>query len=500
MLTALLAAAALLAGLAGAWSPCGLSMVDTLAPSAAGGRRRVALAGAWAFALGALAGGLATFGGLALLGAALGAGGGVAAALAAAALLVAAAGDAAGRRIVPQVRRQVPESWRRVLPLPVAAGLYGVLLGLGFTTFVLSFATYGLAAVCLALGEPAAGLAIGLAFGAGRALPVVALAPLQDRDAAAAVAAGMAERPDVLRALRAGAAGGLAAAAAAIALGGAPAQAAELFTSDGADPSAAGGQVAWQVAGGGGAILRDGRTDLIPGADPALGPTYVAWHDDAGIDVVRRDDFAPVARVPATGVEALAVSDRWLAWSARNRDGRPQILAIELAAPLAPPRVAASASGLGRPAIDGDRLVFHVSGAESSRIVEVDLASRVRRTRRRSRSALLLNPSLSGDRLVYVRSGADRQRVLLARPGRRDRVLFSTTPTARRDAGHEAGKRLHRQGYRGGRRPPQPRRPRRGLTVTLWTTALDGDTAYVTRLRHRSGRTTASLLRMHAPR
>ena len=60
-------------------------------------------------------------------------------------------------RIVPQVRRQVPEPWRRVLPLPLAAGLYGVLLGLGFTTFVLSFAVWALAGISFALGEPRSG-------------------------------------------------------------------------------------------------------------------------------------------------------------------------------------------------------------------------------------------------------------------------------------------------------------------------------------------------------
>ena len=59
-------------------------------------------------------------------------------------------------RIVPQVRRQVPESWRRVLPVPLAAGLYGVLLGLGFTTFILTFAVWALAAVSVALGDPRA--------------------------------------------------------------------------------------------------------------------------------------------------------------------------------------------------------------------------------------------------------------------------------------------------------------------------------------------------------
>jgi hypothetical protein len=103
---------------------------------------------------------------------------------------------------VPQVRRQVPESWRRVLPVPLAAAGYGVLLGLGFTTFILSFAVWALAGVCVALGDPAAGVLAGLAFGAGRALPVAVLAPLAGSERGAAVHAAMAERPRILRGLR----------------------------------------------------------------------------------------------------------------------------------------------------------------------------------------------------------------------------------------------------------------------------------------------------------
>jgi hypothetical protein len=190
----ILAAAA--AGVTGAWSPCGFSMVETLAPQGYAGRMRVTVAACSTFAVGALAGGAITFGGLALLGQALGAS---APAVAAAVALAAAIGEARGTRIVPQVRRQVPESWRRRMPVPLAAGLYGVLLGFGFTTFILTFAVWALAGVSVALGDPALGLAIGLAFGAGRLLPVVVLAPA----GGGALHAAMAERPRILRSLRA---------------------------------------------------------------------------------------------------------------------------------------------------------------------------------------------------------------------------------------------------------------------------------------------------------
>jgi hypothetical protein len=196
MLETVLILAAAAAGVTGAWSPCGFSMVETLAPQGYAGRMRVTVAACATFAIGALAGGAITFGGLALLGQTLGAS---APAVAAAVALVAAIGEARGARIVPQVRRQVPESWRRRLPVPLAAGLYGVLLGLGFTTFILTFAVWALAGVSVALGDPALGLAIGLAFGAGRLLPVVVLAPV----GGGRLHAAMAERPRILRSLRA---------------------------------------------------------------------------------------------------------------------------------------------------------------------------------------------------------------------------------------------------------------------------------------------------------
>jgi hypothetical protein len=124
-------------------------------------------------------------------------------AVAAAVALAAALGEARGARILPQVRRQVPESWRRRMPVPVAAGLYGVLLGLGFTTFILTFAVWALAGVSVAVGDPGVGLLVGLAFGAGRLLPVVVLAPAARTAAGAATHAAMAERPAILRSLRA---------------------------------------------------------------------------------------------------------------------------------------------------------------------------------------------------------------------------------------------------------------------------------------------------------
>ena len=216
MLTACLLAAALVAGATGSWSPCGLSMVETLAPGGFARTRAASALASATFTLGALAGGAVTFGGLALLGAALGAGGPAALTVAAVAAVAAAAAEARGLRIAPQIRRQVPEAWRRERPVALAAAGYGVLLGLGFTTFVLTFAVWALAGVSIALGDPALGVAAGLAFGLGRALPVVALAPR-----AHAATAVMCERPGILLGLRR--VDAVALAAVALALGTAPA-------------------------------------------------------------------------------------------------------------------------------------------------------------------------------------------------------------------------------------------------------------------------------------
>ena len=84
---------------------------------------------------------------LALLGAALGAGGPVALGAAAVVALAAAAGEARGARIVPAG----PPPGARVVAARAARAArrrgYGVLLGLGFTTFILTFAVWALAGI-----------------------------------------------------------------------------------------------------------------------------------------------------------------------------------------------------------------------------------------------------------------------------------------------------------------------------------------------------------------
>jgi hypothetical protein len=491
VLTVALVVAAVAAGLTGSWSPCGFSMVDTLAPHGYAGRMRVTLAACATFAAGALAGGVLTFGGLALLGHALGAGGTTAAAVAGAVALAAALGELRGARIVPQVRRQVPESWRRLMPVPLAAGLYGVLLGLGFTTFILTFAVWALAGTSVALGDPSLGLLVGLGFGLGRLLPVVVLAPAAATDWGTDAHAAMAERPAILRGMRA--VDAVALAACSLALATAPAQAAtRQIAADATDPSLDGATLAWHDATGAGVLRVGTRLTPAPGPKPAVGGGRVAWIGEGAVHV-RGGDLPADLVIADPRARSVAVSRDWVAWRT-TAGGLDSIATARL--PAGEPgasSVAPKGRSLGRPALAGSTLLFHLTTANGSVIRAVDLATGTRTTLRSQHRSMLLNPSARGGTLVYVRSTFRRQELRLGplAKGRvgLDRVLYSTTPTGRRDSAHEPGY-VKDEHYPGGLYP----RPPAGRSDTLWTTALGPGAAYVTRLRQRTGKAASAVI------
>jgi hypothetical protein len=504
-LTLVLALAALAAGITGAWSPCGFSMVETLAPAGYAGRLRTTFVACATFTAGALVGGVITFGGLGLLGQWLGAGGTGAVAVAAAVAIAAAIGEARGVRIVPQVRRQVPEAWRRVLPVPLAAGLYGVLLGLGFTTFILTFAVWALAAVSVALGDPQLGAVLGLAFGAGRALPVIALAPVAETDRGNAAHAAMAERPAILRGLRAADAVALAACAVAM-TGVAPARAATgpkahhsatVAVAQATAPAASESVFAFQRPGGTGYLRRADGTFGLPGRDPALGAGLVGWRDaQSRIVLATTDTLTPVAAYDAPGAGPFAFSDRWVVWLVGGRQLFAQPRDSSAAA-----REVARARGseqLGRPSIVGATVVYHRAGTSGSQIRLLDLATGRNTVLRSEHRALLSNPAFDGRRVLYVRSVYTQQELRLGTLQRRattkDQRLYTTWPTARRDLGREKGHHRHRAGYKRHKPPKLWRRPPAGITDTLWTTALGPTTAYVTRIRKQAGAATTSTI------
>jgi hypothetical protein len=474
VLTVAIVAVAAVAGLTGSWSPCGFSMIETI-----GRPRTRVLASCATFTLGALAGGVATFGAVAVAGAVLRRFvAGDAMLVAGAALAVAAAvAEFRGVRIAPQIRRQVPEHWRRTLPLPLAAALYGVLLGLAFTTFVLTFAVWALAGVTFAVGRPEVGVAIGLAFGAGRALPIVTTAPIVHRRAGARVLAAMGERPLLLRAFRLADALALTLAAAALVVV-ARADAATNVGA-GADPSAANGVVVW-TASAGGVEVTEGQTGKtsVP-AHAVVGGSMIAWPEGDVVHVARAADMTPIVDVTVPGVDGLAVSDQWLVTRAPSAHG-DAITARALAAPDEVQTIAAARrpTELGRPAMDGDVVVFHVAATRGSRIMEYNLATSTAHVLRRTVSGLLTNPSVLAGQLLYVRQTDLAQLLELggAYPGAGDRVLYRLGAPAVHDSGHEPG-------YSHKTRTPHPV----VASSTLWTTALSSERAYVTLLPRRAG-------------
>jgi hypothetical protein len=269
---------------------------------------------------------------------------------------------------------------------------------------------------------------------------------------------------------------------------------AEKLATNASDPSVDGRLVAWHEAGLPGILLRGGQTLRLNGTHPALGGGRLAVIAGSRIDVQSTSGGRFERSVAAPGADALAVSGAWLAWRAREAGGD-----VMYAAPLAggDPVEVMRAPELGRPALEGSRLAFHVNVVRSGRIVLFDLATGQGGTVRQERRALLLNPSLHRGRLLYVRAVYSRQELRLGPPTRRsprrDHRLWSTVPTGRRDAGYEPGDEHKRHGH-----PHRLwRRPRRGVSATLWTTALGDDAAYVTRLRQIAGKSlVAELLRV----
>jgi hypothetical protein len=451
-----LALAAFVAGLTGTWSPCGFSMIETIGPVGHTGGRATTLGACATFTVGALVGGVLTFGALAVLGSLLhGAGEPLAYALAATLAVAAALAELRGAAIVPQVRRQLPEHWRRALPMPLAAGLYGVLLGLGFTTFVLTFGVFALAGIVVAVGEPAVGLAVGLAFGAGRALPIAAIAPIADRNAGIRVTEAMASRPAIYRGFRVGDAVALLGTAAVLAVT-VPATASRVESRPAADPGVAADALVFERPDGSAFIRRGGEEAVLPGHDPATGDGRVAVLLNEEIVVLSAANLAVIGRFGAPGADAVAISDRWVAWRARV-GGRDLMRARSVADPASPgPEQSLGGAGraaqLGRPALDGNRLVYARATGRENRIVTRSLgAERKRRakvTLMRSVVDGLSNPSIRGGALLYIRHTKRADRLKLAAAGGRGegRTLLSR---------------------------------RRG---TLWSTALGTDRAYVTQI------------------
>jgi hypothetical protein len=189
-----------------------------------------------------------------------------------------------------------------------------------------------------------------------------------------------------------------------------------------------------------------------------------------------------VVDVAVPGVTAVAVSDTWLVTRAGNA-----LEARSIADPETVVRVATTKSPvqLGRPALDGDLLVYHVATARLSTIVAFDLSTSTRRTVRKSKSSLLTNPALLDGELLYDRQTSRAQLVELGPlgGGAHDHIVYRLAAPSVHDAGHEPGYSHHTRNV-----PPRTAKWR------LWTTALSGTQAYVTLLPRTAAAGSARLL------
>jgi hypothetical protein len=432
-----LAVAALLIGATGTFSPCGLSVIETIGPTGHTGGRRTTAAACAAFVPGAIAGGVVTFVALAAVGELLhGAGGRVAYGVAAGIALVASLLELRGTRIVPQIRRQLPEHWRRVMPMPLAAALYGVLLGIGFTTFVLSFGVWALAGVSLAVGDPALGLVVGACFGLGRAIPIVVLAPLAGSSAGLRATDLMCERPGVYLGLRRGDAAALALAAIALIVVPGSAGARGVSIGHATDPAAAADALLFQRLGGPAVISRSGSETALPGSHPAVGGRYIADVSGNAVELFDRNSLTPIGQIDAPGADAVAISDSWLVYRAPAGGGEG-IFARNIADPAAPappiPLAAAPGSSqLSPPALDGNVLLYAIASPDGNRIVQRILGTQMHRTLVRSQNVLLFDPAVSGRSFAYVRTDSRHSRLMVRgrRRGGPGRVLLSIPRSA----------------------------------------------------------------------
>lgn len=183
MLVLLLVTAAV-AATRGMWSPCGLSMLSSLNPVSERARgHRFWVTGCW-YMTGSLVGG-------ALLGAGCGLGAlafdrlGASAPLVwtlvlAAATLAALSDARVGGWSLPMHPRQVDVRWLTAYRRWVYAGGYGVQIGSGFATYIMTGGVYLTAVLAALTGSPGQAFVAGLAFGLVRGAAIAIGAAARD--------------------------------------------------------------------------------------------------------------------------------------------------------------------------------------------------------------------------------------------------------------------------------------------------------------------------------
>jgi hypothetical protein len=171
---------ATVAAVRGMWSPCGLSMLSSLNPVSEAARgNRFWLTACW-YVAGALCGGALLGAGCALAASGYGrlhTSSSLTWTVVLVAALVAVASDTAvfGRSL-PDHPRQVDERWLGTYRRWIYAGGYGVQIGAGFATYIMTAAVYLVAVLAIVTGAPLPAFVICLVFGAVRGLTILVTA------------------------------------------------------------------------------------------------------------------------------------------------------------------------------------------------------------------------------------------------------------------------------------------------------------------------------------
>lgn len=186
MIIVLAAIVTVVAAARGMWSPCGLSMLSSLNPVSENARgNRFWLTAVW-YVLGAVVGGALLGVGCALAAAGYGrlhASASLTWTVVLCAGLVAVASDSrVFGRSLPDHPRQVDERWLVKYRRWIYAAGYGVQIGAGFATYIMTAAVYLVALLAVLTRSSTQAFAVGVLFGAVRGLTILVAAPATGAD------------------------------------------------------------------------------------------------------------------------------------------------------------------------------------------------------------------------------------------------------------------------------------------------------------------------------
>ena len=416
-------------------------MVETFTPAVCRSRSRQRLAVAL-FALAALIASAALGATLGFIGSLVGT---RPALIAAAALAFLAALREAGvlRLPVPQSRRQVPERWQYELPLPLWSVGYGAGLGLGFLTYQ-PVATFWVAcAAALALGQPILAACCFALYGAGRAFMTVW--PRRHEPSGPAAVERLVGRASFV-----GRANAVVLGLAVVLLAVAPAAGAAVTSlGRGFDPAADGTTLARARMDSGTIKVLvsppdpDPADTISPANAPALYGDLLAYEDSEGIKVIDWRHDAPVTELD--GPYSYPALDYPLLAYIRDDGAKQRLVLADISKPSPDEEIiasAGSAADLGRPALRGGRLAWHRIRRGGSSITVLDLATDERHVIRRTNIWMETNPSVTAHRIVWVEHrprgsylrmrwfGNNRTKTLMHVNGRRT-FLWTTALTGR---------------------------------------------------------------------